>query len=108
MKAPGHLLNLIFNYYRENPNELNDLLPLRRCQISRWWGTLKIVCPDEETVIDILQAQSLLSKPLALLKISKRVRLFLYGSVVDEFAVLPESQRIWEEDFNFFNNYHQD
>jgi hypothetical protein len=100
MKQSGRLLNLIFNYYRENPAELGALLPLRGCQISRRWGTMKIVCPNQRTLMELLEVQDLLSRPLALMRIAKRVKLFFGGVFFQEFLVQTPSPFIELPDYN--------
>jgi hypothetical protein len=107
MKQSGHLLNLIFNYYRENPAELSALLPLRRCRISRWWGKMSIICPDQTTFTDLLEIQDLLARPLALLKIAKRVKLSWGDDISEEFLIQVPIQAIWPADYNPFDYGHQ-
>jgi hypothetical protein len=107
MRQSGSLLNLIFNYYRENPVELIALLPLRRCRISRWWGTMSIVCPDQDTFVALSEIQEILSRPLALLKIAKRVKLFWGDSFMEEFLIQVPAQALWPIDYNPFDYGHQ-
>jgi hypothetical protein len=104
MKQPGHLLSLIFNYYRENPADLSALLPLRRCRISRWWGTLSIICPDQTTLADLLEIQDLLARPLALLKIAKRVKVFWGNALVEEFLIQVPPQSLWPTAYNPYDH----
>ncbi len=95
MPTTSQLCQLIFDYYRETPADLWKLQPLMHCHITRAWGTLRINCHDQATLNAVKDIYPLWQEPLALLRVSKRVRLLVQGHLqatltLNELPVLPD------------------
>jgi hypothetical protein len=100
MKKLPQLTHLIFNYYRENPEELRALQPLVLCKLSRRWGTFIITCPNSEVLAAISDAQDILREPLMQLRLAKKVRLGINNrSRVETFSISPLKGITWEAEF---------
>ncbi len=99
MNQSSQLTHLIWDFYRENFDEYQALQPLSRCKLSRAWGTLKICCPDQNTLIDLLETRPLLNEPLAQLRLAKRVKLWTQGSGAEVFPVLSSGLVSWPRTF---------
>jgi hypothetical protein len=99
MNQSSQLTRLIWDFYRENLAEYDALQPLSRCKLSRAWGTLKVCCPDHNTLIDLLEARPLLNEPLAQLRLAKRVKLWVHGNNAEVFPVLSSSEVNWPRAF---------
>jgi hypothetical protein len=100
MKKLPQLTHLIFNYYRENPEELKALQPLTLCKLSRRWGTFIITCPNPDVLAAISDAQDILRQPLMQLRLAKKVRLGINNrSRVETFSISPIKGTTWEKEF---------
>lgn len=73
MNRISQLALLILDFYREEPQELRLLEPLRACQVFRRWGVLYIRCPNLAIATDIANACSLIAEPVARLRLSKKI-----------------------------------
>jgi hypothetical protein len=99
MKKFPQLTHLIFNYYREDLEELRALQPLLYCSLSRRWGTFIITCPNQETYAALLRVQDILGAPLSKLRLAKKVRLSIKdSSEVKSFFVTPSKGDLWKQE----------
>lgn len=87
MAAASKLGPLICSYYREDPALLACLEPLLRCRLSRAWFTLRIACPNPETLARIASQIPLIREPVALLRLARRIRLSAPGQRAQWFLV---------------------
>jgi hypothetical protein len=100
MKKLPQLTHLIFNYYRENPEELKVLQSLSLCKLSRRWGTFIIACPTPEVFMEISGVQHILREPLVQLRLARKVRLSIDNrSKVETFPIGPVKGTTWEKEF---------
>jgi hypothetical protein len=100
MKKLPQLTHLIFNYFRENPEELKALQPLALCKLYRRWGTFIIDCPNLEVFTAISDVQNILREPLVQLRLAKKVRLSIdHRSKVETFPITPAKGTTWEKEF---------
>ncbi|MBD2130003.1 hypothetical protein NDI39_19620 [Microcoleus sp. ZQ-A2] len=87
MKRICQLAQLILDFYREEPQELRQLQPLRICQVFRRWGVLYIRCPNRETVTAIVDAGEAIAEPVARLRLAKKITILNNNSSVIAFPV---------------------
>jgi hypothetical protein len=100
MKKLQQLTHLIFNYYRENPEELKALQPLLLCKLSRRWGTFVVACPNPDLFMAVSGVQDILSEPLMQLRLAKKVRLSIDNrSKIETFSIAPVKGTTWEQEF---------
>ncbi len=83
----SQLTRLIFDFYRENPEELIVLRGLGTCKLSRWWGTFRINCSDSQTATALIDAIELLREPIAQLRLAQSVRIMVNGKAIANFPV---------------------
>ncbi|MEM7771957.1 MAG: hypothetical protein AAGA75_07895 [Cyanobacteria bacterium P01_E01_bin.6] len=81
------LTRLVFNFYREDPEELLALRGLGKCKLSRWWGTFRVNCTDAKTASDLIGAIELLREPIAQLRLAQQVKIMVNGKAVATFPV---------------------
>ena len=80
LEAMDRLQQLIFSFYREDPELQDRLEPLRTCHMRRSWGSIRIECVDDahlEAVSDLL---AYLRLPLAALGLGRQIVLRVPGS----------------------------
>lgn len=103
MNLYSQLTQLIFDFYREDPQPLQQLQPLRRCKLSRWWGSFNIRCFDLETANELIAAQSVLLEPIAQLRLAHQIKILLNRDVL---TVVPlhghrsssrSNQHLWHD-----------
>ncbi|HEY9651422.1 MAG TPA: hypothetical protein V6C95_12215 [Coleofasciculaceae cyanobacterium] len=73
MNRISQLALLILDFYREEPQELRLLEPLRACQVFRRWGVLYIRCPNLGIATEIANACWAIAEPVARLRLSKKI-----------------------------------
>lgn len=75
MNWNSQLTKLIFDFYRENPEEASQIQGLKRCKLSRRWGVLRIQCHNPAIAQSLAAASDILLEPVAQLRLAKEVRL---------------------------------
>jgi hypothetical protein len=80
------LAQLILDFYREEPQQLRQLEPLRTCKVFRRWGVLYIRCPNYETAAVLMNAGLAIAEPVARLRLSKKINILTNNTCV---AVYP-------------------
>ncbi|HEY9637040.1 MAG TPA: hypothetical protein V6D14_26810 [Coleofasciculaceae cyanobacterium] len=73
MNRISQLAHLILDFYREEPQQLRLLAPLRTCPVFRRWGVLYIRCPNQATATAIMKAGVLIAEPVARLRLAKKI-----------------------------------
>jgi len=87
MKRPSQLVQLIWDYYREDPAELARVQPLAYCTVRRRWGVLQIRCPDRQTAEAVSAASVAIERPVRRLRLAQRVRVLARNVPVAAFSV---------------------
>ena len=88
MPKLSQLAHLVFNYYRENSQEYQALEPLLLCELSRWWGTLTVTCPDPEIYSLVLKVQETLKEPIQQMRVAKRVRIHVANQTESQILLI--------------------
>ncbi len=83
----SQLTRLIFDFYREDPEELMALRSLGQCKLSRWWGAFRINCNDPETASNLIDAIDLLREPILQLRLAQNIKVMVNGKPVANFPV---------------------
>ena len=83
----SQLTRLIFDFYRENPEELMALKGLGKCKLSRWWGAFRINCSDPKTASELIDVIDLLREPIAQLRLAQNMKVMVNGKSVATFPV---------------------
>lgn len=86
MYRPQQLTKLILSFYREDPQPLQQLQLLAKCQLFRRWKVFYIRCRNQETADAITKAYPLLREPIAQLRLAKQIAILVGKTPV---AVLP-------------------
>ncbi len=81
------LAQLILDFYREEPQQLRQLEPLRTCKVFRRWGVLYIRCHDQETAAVLMKAGLAIAEPVARLRLAKKITLLSNNTSVAVFPV---------------------
>jgi hypothetical protein len=91
----SQLTQLILDFYREDPLELQQLHALHTCKLTRRWGVLRIDCRNAEIAERIAAASAVLKEPIAQLRLAQQIKILANGILV---ATLPvQSSRIRTE-----------
>ncbi|MDB9493373.1 hypothetical protein PN441_13270 [Spirulina major CS-329] len=91
-QKPSQLTQLIWDFYRENQQELDQLRCLSHCQVVRRWGVLHIRCPDQTIVNAVLANRALLEVPLAKLRVVQRIKIFILRNPITSFTIGSDKQ----------------
>ncbi|HEY9904610.1 MAG TPA: hypothetical protein V6D43_19610 [Candidatus Sericytochromatia bacterium] len=81
------LAQLILDFYREEPQQLRQLEPLRTCKVFRRWGVLYIRCHNQETAAALMKAGLAIAEPVARLRLAKKITLLSNNTSVAVFPV---------------------
>ncbi len=72
---------LVFSFYREDILIQQELIPLRNCQLSRSWGSIRIKCLDEDHMEQMTKLLKYLKRPFAELKLGQQIVLQVNGGL---------------------------
>lgn len=86
MNWNSQLTKLIFDFYRENPEEARQIQGLKQCKLSRRWGVLRIRCHNPAIAQSLAAASDILLEPVAQLRLAKEVHLISDRLII---AALP-------------------
>jgi hypothetical protein len=89
MNWQSQLTQLIFDYYRENLNELQKLNLLQHCKVSRRWRSLRIECHKLETALALREVGDLLRQPVSQMRLARNIRLLVNGELMAMIPVYP-------------------
>lgn len=89
MNWHSQLTQLIFDFYRENLNELHALQKLKYCRVSRRWGVLRVRCDNVATAQELAIVSDILLEPIAQLRLAKEVRIMVDRMIVTALPVEP-------------------
>ncbi|AFZ45871.1 hypothetical protein PCC7418_3767 [Halothece sp. PCC 7418] len=93
MKRYPQLTRLIWNYYRENKAESQQLKILGNCKVNRRWGTFRIQCPNLKVASSVCDLIPLLELPIIKLRLAKRIKIFVEGSLFRSVTVGSQDLR---------------
>ena len=81
LQRMDRLQQLIFSFYREDPQIEALLEPLRRCRMRRSWGSIRIECVDVEHLERVSSLLVHLRLPLSALGLGRQIVLREPGSL---------------------------
>jgi hypothetical protein len=81
------LAQLILDFYREEPQQLRKLQPLRSCNVFRRWGVLYIRCDNQANVAALINAGLEIAEPVARLRLAKKITILNNNTSVAVFPV---------------------
>jgi len=87
MNRNSQLARLILNFYREEPQQLRQLEPLRTCKVFRRWGVLYIRCHNRETAAALADACQAIAEPIARLRLAKKITVLTKNNLFTTFAI---------------------
>ena len=90
MKTPSRLTRLIWDFYRENQEELNQLRLLGQCKVFRRWGVLHIQCSTPEMGEAVIQAYNLIKQPISQMRLAPKIKISVKNTEIAIFYVKPE------------------
>lgn len=92
MRRYSQLTRLIWDFYRENQRELQQLHVLGRCQVFRRWGVLHIRCWDRELAEAAIGLRWLIEEPVAKLRLAQKISISVDRDCVALFRVGSDKQ----------------
>ena len=98
--AMERVIQAVLSFYREDPELLRRLDPLRACRVSRGWNGLRIECRDCGHRAMVCRVVELLRPPLEALALVREIRLLAPGAEPLVFPVrvpLPSSLLAYDE-----------
>ncbi|MDJ0725926.1 MAG: hypothetical protein QNJ38_12510 [Prochloraceae cyanobacterium] len=90
MKGKNQLTRLIWDFWREETEELKQLKVLGECKVSRWWWVLHIHCLEIETAQKIVAIESLIEEPLRELRLANQIKIWVDRNLFAAFKVNSE------------------
>ncbi|MGF1493468.1 MAG: hypothetical protein ACFBSC_13635 [Microcoleaceae cyanobacterium] len=87
MKRPSQLTRLIWDFYRENQEELQRLKPLAKCKVFRRWGILHIHCMSRDLAETVAEAQILLQEPIVQMRLAQKIKVSVQNMTFAVFDV---------------------
>lgn len=81
------LAQLILDFYRENPQQLQQLEALRTCKVFRRWSVLYIRCNNQAGAAALMNVGLLLAEPVARLRLAKKIIILSNNTSVAVFPV---------------------
>lgn len=91
MKQPSQLTRLIWDFYRENQGELQQLRLLGQCRVYRRWGVLHIQCMNQDMAEVVKSCKSLIQEPVFLMRLAQKIKISVKNTTVAVFYVNPDS-----------------
>ena len=76
MKRYSQLTHLVWDFYREDWEDLERLRVLGDCRICRRWGVFRIECPGNRTAEAVASVLALIEAPVKQLRLAKRIKIF--------------------------------
>lgn len=90
MKKPSQLTRLIWDFYRENQEELNQLRLLGQCKVFRCWGVLHIHCLTPEMGKAVIQVYNLIKEPISQMRLAPKIKISVKNTEIAIFHVKSE------------------
>jgi len=92
MRRYSQLTRLIWDFYRENQRELQQLYVLGCCKVFRRWGVLHIRCWDRELAEAVVGLRWLIEEPVAKLHLAQKISISVDRDCVALFRVGSDKQ----------------
>ncbi len=92
MKRPSQLTQLLWDFYRENPEELQQLKILQDCQVFRFWGAFCIRVQTPAMAQRIHDLVTVIETPIQALRLAKQVRILVGRRLVASYLVGTDCQ----------------
>ncbi len=92
MRRYSQLTRLIWDFYRENQRELQQLHLLGRCKIFRRWGVLHIRCWDRELAESVVRLRGLIEEPVAKLRLAQKISITVDRDRIALFKIGSDKQ----------------
>ncbi|GAB4375437.1 MAG: hypothetical protein Kow00121_21190 [Elainellaceae cyanobacterium] len=92
----SQLTQLILSFYREDQTQLESLVALQHCKLSRRWGVLRINCESHETAKALMEAIDLLREPVRELRLAQQIKILVSGKSVQAFPIASSKLKAWE------------
>jgi hypothetical protein len=86
-KRPSQLTRLIWDFYREDPTELQRLKILAKCKVFRRWGVLHIRCWNRDIAERAIAARFLIAEPIAKLRIAREIKISVENTEIVLFSI---------------------
>jgi hypothetical protein len=87
MPRTSQLTRLLWDFYREDPEELRQLKILQQCSVFRFWGRLYVRCQTHATAERLQKVVALIEVPVAQLRLAKRIKILVGRQPVALFDV---------------------
>ncbi|NJK37479.1 MAG: hypothetical protein HC835_04545 [Oscillatoriales cyanobacterium RM2_1_1] len=91
MKKPSQLIRLIWDFYRENQEELQQLKSLEKCKVFRRWGILHIQCMNQDLAESISRKRGLLREPVSQMRLAQKIKISVRDTTILVFSVDPDT-----------------
>ncbi|NJL00615.1 MAG: hypothetical protein HC910_08605 [Spirulinaceae cyanobacterium SM2_1_0] len=92
MRRYSQLTRLIWDFYRENQRELQQLHLLGRCKVFRRWGVLHIRCWDRDLAESVLRRRALIEEPVAKLRLAQKISISVDTNRIALFRIGSDKQ----------------
>lgn len=90
MQKPSPLTRLIWDFYRENPEELIQLGLLGQCKLFRRWGVLHIQCLTPEMGEAVIELYNLIKEPISQMRLAPKIKISVKNTEIAIFCVKSE------------------
>ena len=90
MRLPSQLTRLIWDFYRENHEELQRLQPLAKCKVYRRWGVLHIQCVNQDIADLMTASQNILREPISQMRLAQKIKISVKNMTVALLDVKPD------------------
>lgn len=90
MNKPSVLTRLIWDFYRENQEELNQLRLLGECKLFRRWGVLHIQCLTPEMGDAVIELYNLIKEPISQMRLAPKIKISVKNTEIAIFYVKSE------------------
>ena len=87
MQRPSQLTRLIWDFYRENQNELQQLQPLGKCKVFRRWGVLHIKCVNLDLAEAVVATKNLLKEPISQMRLAQTIKISFNNITIAVFPI---------------------
>ena len=87
MNRNSRLARLILSFYREDPQQLQQLELLRTCNVFRRWGVLYIRSQNPKTAATLADACEMIAQPVARLRLAKKIMISTNNTSVAVFPI---------------------
>ncbi|MEL7036183.1 MAG: hypothetical protein AAFO04_11260 [Cyanobacteria bacterium J06592_8] len=91
MRRPSQLTRLIWDFYRENQYELQQLQLLGKCKVYRRWGVLHIQCVNQDLAALVTACQHLLKEPISQMRLAQKIKISVKNMTVAVFDIKPDT-----------------